>query len=62
MPMQKIYQFGKEISYDTKSWMIENFKKYEDENRLNFKNLAEHYHTSCTENIFLGRKTINTKI
>lgn len=62
MLVDKIHQLRKEIMYDTKSWMIENFKRYEDENHLNFEDLTSDYHTSCIENIFLGRKTINTKI
>lgn len=67
MLVDKIHQLKKEIIYDTKSWIVENFKKYQDEGHLHFEGLTNHYHNSCIEtnsieNIFLGRKTINTKI
>ena len=62
MLVDKIHQLKKEIIYDTKSWIVENFKKYQDEGHLHFEGLTNHYHNSCNENIFLGRKTINTKI
>lgn len=62
MLVDKIHQLRKGIIYDTKSWMIENFVKYQNEGRLHFEGLTNHCNTSCIENIFLGRKTINTKI